>query len=215
MSNKSENVYSPSDDSYLIIDYFKENITSTHFDGIEFDTITNVLDMGTGTGIIAIFLLLIKKVYPNFKPQIYASDIIEEAIHCAKLNEKLNNFEEGIIFLQSDLFKSFPQRLKQKFNIIIFNPPYLPSIKGNKIPFDLNWNGGVKGIEILESFLDEVIEFIEGNKKNYIYFISSSIVNSKQINKICRERGFIHKILRKKHVFFEDIILNRLEIYIK
>ncbi|MFX0031883.1 MAG: HemK2/MTQ2 family protein methyltransferase [Promethearchaeota archaeon] len=213
MLNNSNNVYRPSDDSFMIIDYLKENITQSHFDGLEFNSIKNVLDMGTGTGIIAIFLLSIKKYYPNFKSTIYASDILKEAIDCAKLNEGLNDFQEEIIFLQSDLFKSFPQSLKQKFNIIIFNPPYLPSIEGDKILCDLNWDGGIKGTEILGKFLDQAIEFIElSNNKSYIYFISSSLADIKEIDEICYNKGFINKILTKKHVFFEDLILNRLEM---
>ncbi|MFX1497225.1 MAG: HemK2/MTQ2 family protein methyltransferase [Promethearchaeota archaeon] len=197
----------------MIIDYFRENLTSSHFDGLQFKSIRNVLDMGTGTGIIAIFLLLIKKHYPNFKPQIYASDILKEAIDCAKLNEKLNNFENEIVYLQSDLFKSFPQSLKQKFNIIIFNPPYLPSIEDSRMPFDPSWNGGEKGTETLEKFFDQFIEFIEFNgSKNYIYFVNSSLAGNKELEDLYHKKGFIHKILRKKHLFFEDIILNRLEI---
>jgi len=197
----------------MIIDYLKENITQSHFDGLEFNSIKNVLDMGTGTGIIAIFLLSIKKYYPNFEANVFASDILKEAINCAKLNEELNNFQDKIIFLESDLFKSFPQSLKQKFNIIIFNPPYLPSIEGEKMLFDLNWDGGLKGTEILGKFLDQVIEFIElSNSKSYIYFISSSLADIKEIDEICYDKGFINKILKKKHLSFEDIILNRLEL---
>ena len=197
----------------MIIDYLKKNITQSHFDGLEFNCIKNVLDMGTGTGIIAIFLLSIRKYYPNFKSNVYASDIFKEAIDCAKLNEELNDFQDEIIFLQSDLFKSFPQSLKQKFNIIIFNPPYLPSIEGSEMPYDLNWDGGIKGTEILGKFLDQAIEFIElSNIQSYIYFISSSLADIKEIDEICYTKGFINKILKKKHIFFEDIILNRLEM---
>lgn len=197
----------------MIIDYFRENLKPSHFDGVEFNNINKVLDMGTGTGIIAIFLLQIKKYYPKFKPQIYASDILKEAIECAKLNERLNSFENEIIFLQSDLFTSFPQSLKQKFNIIIFNPPYLPSIEDSKMPSDSNWSGGEKGTETLEKFLDQIIEFIDLNgRKNYVYFVSSSLASNKDLDNLYRKRGFIHKIIKKKHFFFEDIILNRLEI---
>ena len=50
-----ENVYTPSDDSYLIIDYFKRKINQNYFDGIKLSEIKKILDLGTGTGIIAIF----------------------------------------------------------------------------------------------------------------------------------------------------------------
>ena len=96
--NRFQNVYTPSDDSYLILDYFKENIDNSYFDGLKIEKINNILDLGTGTGIVAIFFLLIKKLYTNFKPKIFASDILEEAIYCAKFNEKNNHFKDEIRF---------------------------------------------------------------------------------------------------------------------
>ncbi|MFW9947951.1 MAG: HemK2/MTQ2 family protein methyltransferase [Candidatus Odinarchaeota archaeon] len=218
--NKFKSVYSPSDDSYLIIDYFKENISSSHFDGLEFNYINNILDMGTGSGIIAIFFQLIKKIYSKFNPKIYASDILEEAIVCSKLNEKINHFEDDITFFRSDLFNSFPKNLKHIFNIIVFNPPYLPSIEkediNKKVPKNFNWDGGVKGIEVLERFIKQVIEFIDITKKSgaYIYFISSSRADIKELDDLIRDIGFKRRIVKRKHIFFEDILLNKLELNI-
>ena len=210
-----ENVYTPSEDTYLIIDYFKRNIDYDYFDGMNIREVKKILDLGTGTGILAVIFQLIKKINPNFNPEIYASDILEEVIKCAKLNEKLNNFENEIKFIQSDLLKSFPETLKHSFDIIVFNPPYLPSSKlidnkEIKTNIDYSWNGGKKGIEVFLRFLDEVKVFLK--KKFHIYYISSSRTNLQELNKFILQKGFKNKILNKKHLFFEDIILNRLEI---
>ena len=48
----SEDVYYPSDDSYLIIDFFKTSITIDNFDGVPIDEINNILDLGTGSEIL-------------------------------------------------------------------------------------------------------------------------------------------------------------------
>lgn len=213
--NNFQNVYSPSDDTYLILDYFKENINYSYFDGLKIEKINNILDVGTGTGIIAIFFLLIKKLYTNFNPKIYASDILEEAIHCSKLNEKDNHFKKEIRFIKSDLFESFPESLKYQFNIIVFNPPYLPSIEryiDKKEAIDVSWDGGLKGIEILKRFLKQVSGFIDLKRKSYIYFISSSRAEIKELDNYIRDQGFRKKLISKKHFFFEDIFLNRLEL---
>lgn len=218
ITNKFKSVYSPSDDSYLIIDYFKETISNSHFDGLEFNNIKNILDMGTGSGIIAIFFLLIKKKYSKFNPKIYASDILENAIVCSKLNEKINHFKNEITFIQSDLFNSFPKNLKHNFNIIVFNPPYLPSIgiekNNNKMLIDFSWEGGVKGIAVIERFINQVIEFIDISNKNtsYIYFISSSRADINELDNLIQDRGFKRRIVKRKHIFFEDILLNKLEL---
>jgi len=122
-----ENVYRPSDDTYLIVDYFKYHVDSNFFDGIALEKIRKILDMGTGTGYIALSFQIIKTIIPKFNPKIYASDILEEAIVLSKHNERLNKFEGEIEFVKSDLFKAFPIALKHSFDVIIFNPPYLPS----------------------------------------------------------------------------------------
>ncbi|MFX1327918.1 MAG: methyltransferase [Promethearchaeota archaeon] len=211
-----ENIYAPSDDTYLLIDYFKSKINQMYFDGIKLSEIKNVLDLGTGTGIIAIFLQLIKLNNINFNPKIYASDILENAIECAKLNEKRNNIDNQIEFLCSDLFSSFPECLKHSFNIIVFNPPYLPSsdfIKKNlnKMKIDYSWNGGIKGYEILIEFLSSAKDFLDLKIKHYIYVITSSRTNLLELNKIIENYGYRNEVVQKKHFFFEDIILNRLQ----
>lgn len=210
-----ENVYFPSDDTYLLIDYFKKNITQELFDGIEIENIEYILDMGTGTGIIAILLQYFKSKIKIFNPKIMASDILDDAIFCAKENELLNNFHSKIIFIQSNLFNSFPEYLKSSFNIIIFNPPYLPSsslIKENqnKMKIDHSWNGGQKGYEILIKFFQEVKNYLNLQKPHYIYYISSSRTNLENLHKKIKEFGFKNDILKKKHIFFEDLFLNRL-----
>ncbi|MFX1488692.1 MAG: HemK2/MTQ2 family protein methyltransferase [Promethearchaeota archaeon] len=210
-----EAVYYPSDDSYLIIDHFRNNIDDNYFDGIQLENIEKILDLGTGTGIIAIFLQMIKSQNHKFNPQIFASDILEESIKCAKNNEQLNNKNGQIQFLLSDLFKSFPENLKSTFNIIIFNPPYLPSseisnVKKVKEKKDLGWDGGLLGFELIIRFLHDAKYFLNLEKEHYVYFISSSRTPLDALNKEIRDLGYYYEVLVRKHFFFEDIILNRL-----
>lgn len=209
-------VYPPSDDTYLIIDYFKKNVSENFFDGLPFTTIRNVLDMGTGTGIIALFLQEIKKYFSKFTTKIFASDISDAAIRCATINERTNNYKDNINFIKSDLFRKFPPSLQHSFDIIVFNPPYLSSIsyKENDLirrSSDSNWDGGERGFEVFLDFIKQVKDFLNSEQKYYIYYISSSSTDLNQLNDELETRGFQNRVLNKKHIFFEDIILNRLE----
>ena len=109
--------------------------------------------------------------------------------------------------------------MRSTFNIIIFNPPYLPSLPGIKeiLPkkrIDHSWDGGLKGIEIIIDFLKAVKNFLNLKKPNYIYFISSSMSKLDELETQIINLGFKHDKLEIIHMLFEDIILNRLQ-YIK
>ncbi len=209
-----ENIYPPSEDTYLIIDYFKRKLSKTHFDGINLSKIKNVLDLGTGTGIIAIFLQLAILQKINFIANIVASDILGEAIICAKKNEALNKIQKKIRFIRSDIFNSFPENLRNAFNIMIFNPPYLPSShlinNDNRKNIDLSWDGGFTGFEVLLNFLKKAKDYLNLENQYYIYFVSSSRTNLTILYKQIENLGFKNEIVDRKHVFFEDLVLNRI-----
>jgi len=86
-----------------------------------------VLDMGTGTGIGAIFAT-------RYTKHVTAVDINPEAIRAAQINALLNSVEHGISICQSDLFAALPE---QKFDVILFNPPFFRGEPGDN--HDYSW----------------------------------------------------------------------------
>ncbi|MBL7766087.1 MAG: peptide chain release factor N(5)-glutamine methyltransferase [Chitinophagaceae bacterium] len=76
-----------------------------------------VLDIGTGSGCIA---LLLKKSCPNI--QVYATDISEEALEVAKINAK--NHQLDITFFQTNMLDRSIS-LPDQFHFFISNPPYI------------------------------------------------------------------------------------------
>lgn len=164
----SEHVYSPREDSNLlqrvVEDYMKKFKP------------TRVLDMGTGSGIQAITA---KKTYTN--AEVFGADINPMAIDLATENAKLNSVE--IKFFVSDLFERFQD---QKFDLIIFNAPYLPP----EPPLDPIWSGGEK---FIEKFIELAREHLTPNGNILFVYSSKSPVK------------FKHKIVAEEKVFFETL----------
>lgn len=85
----------------------------------------NILDIGTGSGCIAISLA---KSLP--KASVYALDVSEKAIAVAKQNAVLNTAE--VEFIRADILSDTGD-LTQKFDVIVSNPPYVRALEKNKM----------------------------------------------------------------------------------
>jgi len=113
-----------------------------------------ILDLGTGSGAIAVSLT---KMDPSCK--IIASDVSEEALEVARGNSAANGITEGIDFVVSDLFSGIPE--SAKFDIIISNPPYIPSEDYDSLPPEVKsepriaLDGGPKGLDYYRRIIPE------------------------------------------------------------
>ena len=149
-----------------------------------------VLDMGTGSGIQAEAALEKTK-------DVLAVDINPEAVtHCKKKRIKT---------IQSDLFSN----ISGKFDLIIFNPPYLPEeredlgIKMTEKDFnyvnDVALVGGKNGWETIDRFLKDARNYLNKNGKILLSFSSLSGDVEKIMKKYCYE----FEKLGEKRIFFE------------
>ena len=189
-----EDVYPPSEDSYLALSMLKQLMEGEFRNrkGLR------VLDLGTGTGILGINLAL----YANVE-YVVLSDISESAVRNANLNAKNNSSALHTIphIIQSDLFSEIAGR----FDLIIFNPPYLPEsgeIADRKIAIQME--SGPGGNETIRRFLKAAPEHLVTGGK--IITVSSSFADSKELHEIISALGLEMEKAEKLHIFFEDII---------
>lgn len=143
-----------------------------------------VLDLGTGSGFLA-------EVALESTKDVLASDIQEEVVAYVK--------KKGIHCIQSDLFSN----IKGKFNLIIFNPPYLPFEDLEDEESRLITTGGKLGNEVLSKFLKEAHNHLEKDGK--ILIIVSSL--TPHVDKLLKKYKFKLKTLEKMKVFFEELIV--------
>jgi release factor glutamine methyltransferase len=79
-----------------------------------------VLDLGTGSGCIAVTMAV-----QNKTATIVATDISQDALAIARRNTEKHNVAERIAFVESDLFAAVD--VAKLFDAIVSNPPYIPS----------------------------------------------------------------------------------------
>ena len=184
---KFNETYKPREDSYLLQKYVKECAKGL------------VLDMGTGSGIQAITAAKKKSV-----KRVLAVDISKRAIEeCKRKIADDRILNKKIEFKQSDLFEYVPL---VKFDIIIFNPPYLPEDVKLK---DLTIYGGRKGYETIKRFLDDLSKYLKPDGKVLLLF--SSLTHQQRVNEFIDSNLLQYKLLEKKHIFFEDLFVYLIE----
>ncbi len=124
------------------------------------DNPKKILDVGTGTGCIA---LMLKKLYPE--STVDACDISLEALDLAKENAVINNLE--INLFQSDLLSDVEE---VDYDIIVANLPYIPtetltSLESEVVDYEplLALDGGVDGLLYINRLIKEIEEKVIRN----------------------------------------------------
>jgi release factor glutamine methyltransferase len=132
------------------------------------------LEIGAGSGIH----LETAKSLGVKKENIFSSDIDKKSVsHCNLL---------GFNCIHSDLFEN----IQGKYDLIIFNPPYLPEDAREPKNSKLATTGGKKGNEIILNFLKQAKNYLKIDGK--IFLITSSLaedVNFEKLNYFAKEIG--------------------------
>ncbi len=182
--NTDDNVYVPAEDSYLLAD------------NLEIKEGQSVLEIGTGSGIVAMYA-------SRLTDRITVTDINSDACLLAERNFKDNNIED-IEILFGNLFEPVENR---KFDVILFNTPYLPTEDDEVIDDTINYafDGGLNGRKVIDIFLYEVGNHL--NDGGIVQMIQSSLSGNQETLDKLDELGFIAEIKASEHFFFEDITL--------
>ena len=177
-------VYIPSDDTFLLAE------------NLEIKEGQSVLEIGTGSGLVSMYASLLSD-------DVTATDINYNALELAEKNFKLNNI--NTIRLEfGDLFEPVKN---EKFDVILFNTPYLPTNSDDIIDDELNYafDGGLNGREVIDRFINEVSNHL--NDKGIVQIIQSSLSDNNRTLDMFDRNGFVAEIAESEKFFFEEIVL--------
>lgn len=187
-----EDVYEPAEDTFLIADALKQVAQPRN----------TVLDVGTGCGILAI--IAAEKAY-----KVVAIDVNPHAVACAKYNAEKNNVAENIDVRQGNLFQ--PVRKAEKFDVIVFNAPYLPSSpEEEKTWLERAWAGGPKGRRLIDQFIAKAPEYLK--KQGKILLVQSSLADVDKTLRMFSERKLEASVIAEKKEPFEKIVVIRASV---
>ena len=174
-------VYSPREDSFLLVDC----ILSEDLSG------KDCLDMGCGSGVESVALIRV-----NAK-SVLAVDINEDALKETK--KRVESFfpKKNLGFFkvkESNLFDS----VNGKFDFIAFNPPYVPTSEIKWVDLD----GGVRGREVIDVFISKVGSYL--NKNGVLLLLISSLNCEEEVVSLLKENGFVVSVVARKNCFLKS-----------
>lgn len=153
-----------------------------------------VLDIGTGSGCIAIAL---KKLLPKF--DITAIDISDEALKVAKENGQLNKTE--IVFRQEDLLHPSTWLLEKKWDIIVSNPPYIPYKEQDKMSASTVQHEPHLALFVPDEdallFYDAIAKYAHANlNKDGVLYFELNEYNAFEVEQLLSEMNFKTEIIK-------------------
>ena len=173
--------YTPREDSFLLKSCLEQELERNK--GLK-----TALDLGCGTGIQG--LVMAKKGL-----KVVCVDVNSKALENAGQNFKRAGLKAE--FKESDLFS----KIEGKFDLIAFNPPYLPS---DRLKFK-DLEGGKEGREILDLFLEQFPAHL--NEKGVCLFLQSSLNRVKVTEEKLESQGLKFEIVGRKKLFFEELLV--------
>lgn len=173
------NVLDPRPDSEnlieLILKHYKKNNSSL-----------NILELGVGSG--CLIITLITNLPNSFGT---AVDISKKALEVALKNAKAHKMENKLQFLESDLFSNISNI---EFDIIVSNPPYIPSKEISNLQAEvriyeplLALDGGINGLDFYKKIAELSQNFL---KKDGKIFLEIGYGQKKEVEEIFIKNNF-------------------------
>ncbi|MCX6816228.1 MAG: methyltransferase [Candidatus Aenigmarchaeota archaeon] len=149
-----------------------------------------VLEIGCGSGLLSIIMA-------KAGAKVTSVDINPASVKTTKLNAKKNKINISVLI--SDLFEN----VKGKYDLIIFNPPYLPV--GQDDPEDITYSGGSSGREIIERFIVYLKNYLKKNGR--VLLVISSLTGEKETVELFHSVGMKAKSVAREKIPWEELII--------
>ena len=154
---------------------------------------TSLLDMGTGSGIGAIFAA-------QWAGRVTAVDINPAAARCARINVLLNQLEDKITVYEGDLFTPLAG---QRFDVILFNPPYYRGTPTS--PLD----HAFRATDVVERFAAAATDYLA--PAGHILLLLANTGDETAFLQTFRHHGYTPNPLAHRHLPGEQITLWQLK----
>lgn len=178
-------VYEPAEDTFLLAD------------NLDVYPSEKVLELGTGCGLLAILAA-------EAGGRVIATDINPTALECARTNAVAHGVLDRIDFRLGNLFEPV---VDERFDLVIFNPPYLPVRPEEALDtmLDRAWEAGPEGRAVIDRFLNELPGHLMPDGR--ALFVQSSLADVEKTIQVLG--GSRVEVVARRKLSFEELFLLR------
>lgn len=194
-----ESVYEPAEDSFLLMDALSND--REYLKNLKPEII---FEIGVGSGTVTCFIQkLLLYCLPNHHYLSFGTDLNSKALQCTISTCKTNNLSVSEL-VQCDLISAFQKRLNHSVDVLIFNPPYVPTENEPQNLIECCWAGGPTGRSSLDRLIPQIPDFL--SLKGCFYLIALKSNNIPEILKKASEIGlngrvFCERKCGREHLF--------------
>jgi len=161
-SDEFEDVYEPAEDSFLLLDALESELQF-----LEKVQPSICVEIGPGSGIIS---AAIGSVFRS-KTFVISCDINPQACICTSQTLVVNNCQYSNV-IRSDLLSGLQQRAAGLVDLIVCNPPYVPTSNEEEGSSDIraSWAGGHQGLTLIQRLVELIPNLLSKSGVAYIVF---------------------------------------------
>ncbi|VDO77817.1 unnamed protein product [Heligmosomoides polygyrus] len=159
---QQQTVYEPAEDTFLLLDAIEKDIQKLRDMSPQI-----VLEIGCGSGVVSAFL---NKALGRHVTSL-ATDYNPDALDCTIETGRLNDVKIEVV--RTDLDNGL-DHLENKVDILLFNPPYVPTEEEPKSNLERCWAGGPNGRGAVDRFLPKVSRLLSGKGVFYLVALHSN-----------------------------------------
>ncbi len=152
-----------------------------------------IVDMGTGCANVAVSIAINTE-----NTVVLASDLKQATINTAQKNVELHNISDRIRLFYGDLFAPIPETYKMNIDMVVCNPPYIPSSSLKNLPKEIiehepkeAFDAGAFGINFYKRLIAEACTYL---KPNGILIFEIGLGQEKLVTRLINKSKLYKKI---------------------
>ncbi|KAF4521566.1 hypothetical protein B566_EDAN001286 [Ephemera danica] len=195
-----QNVYEPAEDTFLLMDAIEEDLPM-----LRLKKPSVCIEVGSGSGVIS------SAVCKALKHLVcLTTDINPAACKATKSTSHGHGVSGMMDAVCGDLLGPMLDRLKGVVDILIFNPPYVPTVPEEITASGISqaWAGGHKGREVTDRLLPHISSLLSPHGVFYLLLLQEN--NPEEIKKLMEKQDLVGEIIKTRRAGRESLLIMRI-----